>query len=88
MNDEGAVDSQITTASLQPLSQMTDIFGEEAASGREETSTASMAQTKSAPQTAATSFSASQDYAQSDDAEFEIHDEPSQQTLDKMVMSP
>ncbi|KIX06469.1 uncharacterized protein Z518_04445 [Rhinocladiella mackenziei CBS 650.93] len=75
-------DSQPTTAT-HPWSQMTDLLSD----GQLEhvsTPRTSMTQTKSTPNTVYTPFRASQEEPFQVEAEFQIHDEPSQQTLDKM----
>jgi hypothetical protein len=78
-------ESQTSTLSHHPLSQMTGIWSD-ATSQDASSPPRSMQQTKSTPNTALTSFQASQEESQAIEAEFIIHDEPSQRALDKMVL--
>ena len=86
VNEEEPTDSQ--TTNTQPWSPITDVLMD-SSSDQEDTSRTSIAQTKSTPATTFTSssFYASQDEQSQPEVQFQIHDEPSQQTLDKMVGS-
>lgn len=84
VEEEIPVESQSSTLSHHPLSQMTGMWSDQSSQdipspGR------SLEFTKSTPRTALTSFQASQEESQTIEAQFIIHDEPSQRTLDKMV---
>lgn len=83
--DDLLADSQNSTLSHHPLSQMTGLWSEPS-SQDVSSPPRSMLQTKSTPNTAQTSFQASQEEPQTIEAQFVIHEEPSQKTLDKMVL--
>lgn len=82
--DDLLLDSQNSSFSHHPLSQMTGMWSDRSS---EDASSPpmSMGLTRSTPHTASTSFQASQEDSQVIEAQFVIHDEPSQRTLDKMV---
>jgi hypothetical protein len=85
VDDEEAAESQNINAS-HTLSQRTELLSDEERSGHEEGFYTSLAETRSTPNTVFTSFHPSQEeHPQQLEAEFVILEEPSQQTLDKMV---
>lgn len=75
-----------STGSLHPLSQVTDVLSDVHAE-LEETVQIAIGEPLFTLNSVSTSFRVSQDEPAEIEAEFEIHEEPSQQTLDKMVWS-
>jgi hypothetical protein len=82
--DDLMLDSQNSSFSHHPLSQMTGMWSDRSSQDAS-SPPRSMELAKSTPHTALTSFQASQEESQAIEVQFVIHDEPSQQTLDKMV---
>lgn len=83
VQDEEAPESQETTTP-HPLSQMTVMLSDGPSEG-EESADRSMGHATSTSNTGSISFRSSQEEPSQVEAEFTIHDEPSQQTLDTMV---
>lgn len=84
VDEEEATESPNVNAS-HTLSQRTELLSDEERSGPEEGFYTSLAETRSTPTTVFTSFHQSQEEHPQLEAEFVILEEPSQQTLDKMV---
>jgi len=84
--DDLPADSQYSTLGHHPLSQMTGLWSDPSSQDAS-SPPRSMLQAKSTPNTAQTSFQASQEESQTIEAQFIIHEEPSQRTLDKMVFT-
>ncbi|EXJ65676.1 uncharacterized protein A1O5_11203 [Cladophialophora psammophila CBS 110553] len=76
----GSQDTVVTATPLSPTSALLSATQSE----NEDNAQISMAQSRSTLDTALTSFCDSQEESSQMESEFHIHDEPSQQTLDKM----